>query len=83
MLRVAAGDGRLTATESDERLDRALPREPSASRVKIHHAPERGTPISLRVELVGEKKHGRVVVRSARRTLGQPLRKPDRFAQSG
>ncbi|MGW7096328.1 DUF1707 SHOCT-like domain-containing protein [Streptomyces sp. NPDC054874] len=46
------------------------------SRVKIHHAPELGTPISLRVELVGEKKHGRVVVRSARRTLGQWFRRP-------
>ncbi|MDX3529031.1 DUF1707 domain-containing protein [Streptomyces sp. ID05-39B] len=46
------------------------------SRVKIHHAPEPGPPISLHVELVGEKKHGRVVVRSARRTFGQWLRKP-------
>ncbi|WP_151485221.1 DUF1707 SHOCT-like domain-containing protein [Streptomyces albicerus] len=43
------------------------------SRVKIRQAPDPGTPIALRVELVGKKKHGRVVVRPARRTFGQWL----------
>ncbi|MEU8771420.1 DUF1707 domain-containing protein [Streptomyces griseus] len=46
------------------------------SRVRIRTAPDHGEPISLRIELVGEKKHGRVVVRPARRTLGQWLRGP-------
>ncbi|MEU3791211.1 DUF1707 SHOCT-like domain-containing protein [Streptomyces fructofermentans] len=36
-----------------------------------------GTPVTLRVELVGHKAHGKVVVRPARRTLGQwLLRRP-------
>ncbi|QIY75557.1 DUF1707 domain-containing protein [Streptomyces sp. RLB1-33] len=47
------------------------------SRVKIREAPAPGTQITLRVELVGKKSFGRVVVRSPRRTLGQwLLRKP-------
>lgn len=47
------------------------------SKVKIRQAPDPGTPITLRVELVGEKKHGRVVVRPPRRTFGQwLLRRP-------
>jgi hypothetical protein len=36
-----------------------------------------GTPVTLRVELAGQKAHGRVVVRPARRTFGQwLLRRP-------
>ena len=47
------------------------------SRVKVRQAPDPGMPITLRVELVGKKKHGRVVVRPSRRTFGQRLlRKP-------
>lgn len=47
------------------------------SKVKIRQAPAPGTPITLRVELVGKKSFGRVVVRSPRRTFGQwLLRKP-------
>lgn len=47
------------------------------SKVKIRQTPDPGTPITLRVELVGEKKHGRVVVRPPRRTFGQwLLRRP-------
>lgn len=43
------------------------------SKVKIRQAQDFDTPTVLRVELVGEKTHGRVVVRPARRTLGQWL----------
>jgi Domain of unknown function (DUF1707) len=43
------------------------------SKVKIRQAPDRGAPIALRVELVGEKSFGRVVVRPARRTFAQWL----------
>ncbi|WP_369243609.1 hypothetical protein [Streptomyces sp. R41] len=47
------------------------------SKIKIRQAPDHGTPITLRVELVGTTTHGRVVVRPARRTFGQwLLRKP-------
>jgi hypothetical protein len=47
------------------------------SKIKIRQAPDHGTPITLRVELVGTTTHGRVVVRRPRRTLGQwLLRKP-------
>jgi hypothetical protein len=35
--------------------------------------PEPGTPVTLRVELFGQKAHGRVVVRPRRRTFGQWL----------
>lgn len=43
------------------------------SKVKIRQAPDPGTPITLRVELVGKKSFGRVVVRPPRRTFGQWL----------
>ncbi|MFB7585809.1 DUF1707 domain-containing protein [Streptomyces sp. NPDC056169] len=44
------------------------------SRFRIRQAPAApGTPVALRVELVGTKSFGRVVVRSARRTFGQWL----------
>ncbi|MDH2426509.1 DUF1707 domain-containing protein [Sphaerisporangium sp. TRM90804] len=44
------------------------------SRVKHRHTPaDPGAPVTLRVELVGQKAHGRVVVRPPRRTLGQWL----------
>ncbi|GAA1934519.1 DUF1707 SHOCT-like domain-containing protein [Streptantibioticus ferralitis] len=48
------------------------------SRVKYRQAPtDPDTPVTLRVELVGQKAYGRVVVRPSRRTLGQwLLRKP-------
>lgn len=47
------------------------------SKIKIRQAPDDGTPIRLRVELVGTTMHGRVVVRHPRRTFGQwLLRKP-------
>ncbi|WP_328629406.1 hypothetical protein OHA88_41680 [Streptomyces sp. NBC_00353] len=47
------------------------------SKVKIRRTPDPGTPITLRVELVGKKSFGRVVVRPPRRTFGQwLLRKP-------
>ncbi|WP_432093444.1 DUF1707 SHOCT-like domain-containing protein [Streptomyces sp. bgisy100] len=47
------------------------------SRITYRQAPDTGVPITLRVELAGEKKHGRVVVRPARRTFGQwLLRRP-------
>lgn len=47
------------------------------SKIKIFQAPDPDTPITLRVELVGQKIHGRVVVRHPRRTFGQwLLRKP-------
>ncbi|WP_333773507.1 DUF1707 SHOCT-like domain-containing protein [Streptomyces sp. IBSBF 3136] len=40
-----------------------------------------GTPVRLRVELVGQKAHGRVVVRPPRRTFGQwLLRRPARHS---
>ncbi|WP_413098519.1 DUF1707 SHOCT-like domain-containing protein [Streptomyces sp. Inha503] len=49
------------------------------SKVKSRQAPDPGTPITLRVELVGTMMHGRVVVRPPRRTLGQwLLRRPTR-----
>lgn len=43
------------------------------SKVKIRQAPHPDTPITLRVELVGKKSYGRVVVRHPRRTVGQWL----------
>ena len=44
------------------------------SRVKIRQDPTNPhTPVTLRVELVGQKAHGRVVVRPPRRTFGQWL----------
>ncbi|GGT22071.1 DUF1707 SHOCT-like domain-containing protein [Streptomyces chromofuscus] len=48
------------------------------SRVKYRQTPtSRDTPVILRVELVGQKAHGRVVVRPPRRTFGQwLLRRP-------
>jgi len=48
------------------------------SRVKYRQAPPNpDTPVTLRVELVGQKAHGRVVVRPSRRTFGQwLLRRP-------
>ena len=48
------------------------------SRVKYRHTPTNpDTPVTLRVELVGQKAHGRVVVRPPRRTFGQwLLRRP-------
>ena len=47
------------------------------SKVRIRHAPDPATPVTLRVELVGRKKHGSVVVRYPRRTPGRRMpRKP-------
>ncbi|WP_215450474.1 hypothetical protein [Streptomyces sp. ATCC 21386] len=48
------------------------------SRVKFRQDPTNPrTPVTLRVELVGQKAHGRVVVRPPRRTFGQwLLRRP-------
>jgi hypothetical protein len=47
------------------------------SKVKIRQAQDPNTPITLRVELVGKKSFGRVVVRPPKRTVGQwLLRKP-------
>ncbi|MCX5423890.1 hypothetical protein [Streptomyces sp. NBC_00078] len=46
------------------------------SRIKYRQAPtDPDTPVALRVELVGLKAHGRVVVRPPRRTFGQWLRR--------
>ncbi|WP_190135830.1 DUF1707 SHOCT-like domain-containing protein [Streptomyces longispororuber] len=46
------------------------------SRITYRGTPARpGAPVVLRVELVGQKAHGRVVVRPPRRTLGQWLRR--------
>jgi hypothetical protein len=46
-------------------------------KVKFRQVPDPDAPITLRVELVGRKSHGRVVVRSSRRTFGQwLLRRP-------
>ncbi|WP_335938736.1 hypothetical protein [Streptomyces sp. PTD5-9] len=52
------------------------------SRVKHRRTPANpGTPVTLRVELVGRKAHGRVVVRPPRRTFGQWLpRRPTSFS---
>lgn len=48
------------------------------SKLKYRRAPaDQHTPVTLRVELVGQKAHGRVVVRPPRRTFGQwLLRRP-------
>ncbi|MFG2292949.1 DUF1707 domain-containing protein [Streptomyces sp. NPDC048603] len=43
------------------------------SKVKIRQAPASGTSVTLRVELVGKKSFGRVVVRPPRRSFGQWL----------
>ncbi|MFC9243677.1 DUF1707 domain-containing protein [Streptomyces sp. NPDC057136] len=43
------------------------------SKIKIRQAPDPGTPLTLRVELVGTTMHSRVVVRPVRRTLGERL----------
>ncbi|GGX13446.1 DUF1707 SHOCT-like domain-containing protein [Streptomyces lomondensis] len=44
------------------------------SRIKYRQSPTTSDqPVTLRVELVGQKAHGRVVVRPSRRTLGQRL----------
>ncbi|MCI3928207.1 DUF1707 SHOCT-like domain-containing protein [Streptomyces sp. AN091965] len=52
------------------------------SKVKhLQAATDPGTPVTLRVELVGQKAHGRVVVRPPRRTFGQwLLRRPASLA---
>ncbi|MFG2911859.1 DUF1707 domain-containing protein [Kitasatospora sp. NPDC048298] len=43
------------------------------SRVRNRRAPDSGVPTTLRVELVGTKRHGRVVVRQSRGTAGRWL----------
>ncbi|MFD9903314.1 DUF1707 domain-containing protein [Streptomyces sp. NPDC059063] len=54
------------------------------SRTKILQTPAPGTPVALRVELVGQKSFGRVVVRPSRRTFGQwLLRKPPALPAGG
>ncbi|MET7784532.1 DUF1707 domain-containing protein [Streptomyces mirabilis] len=52
------------------------------SSVKYRQIPtDPDTPVTLRVELVGQKAHGRVVVRPPRRTFGQwLLRRPTSFS---
>lgn len=52
------------------------------SRVKYRQIPtDPDTPVTLRVELVGQKAHGRVVVRPPRRAFGQwLLRRPTSFS---
>ena len=46
-------------------------------KVKARQVPALGVPIALRVELVGRKRYGHIVVRPPRRTFGQwLLRKP-------
>jgi hypothetical protein len=54
------------------------------SRVKYRQTPgSSDTPVALRVELVGQKAHGRVVVRPPRRTFGQwLLRRPTSSSSS-
>lgn len=41
------------------------------SKVKFRQTPDPATPVTLRVELVGTKTHGRVVVKHSRRTFGR------------
>ncbi|MFJ6381647.1 DUF1707 domain-containing protein [Kitasatospora sp. NPDC092039] len=54
------------------------------SKVRNRRGPDAGTPVTLRVELVGKKVHGRVVVRQSRRTAGQwLLRKPAALPPGG
>ncbi|MFJ8493240.1 DUF1707 domain-containing protein [Streptomyces sp. NPDC094038] len=55
------------------------------TKVKYRHsAPSPATPLVLRVELVGQKAHGRVVVRPARRTFAQwLLRRPAARPEGG
>ena len=54
------------------------------SRFRIRQAPAApGTPVALRVELVGRKSFGRVVVRPSRRTFGQWLLRKPRALPSG
>ncbi|MCL8015166.1 DUF1707 domain-containing protein [Streptomyces sp. AS02] len=55
------------------------------SRVKYRQPPTNSdTPVTLRVELVGQKAHGSVVVRPPRRTLGQwLLRRPTSHSAGG
>ncbi|MGW6800481.1 DUF1707 SHOCT-like domain-containing protein [Streptomyces sp. NPDC055039] len=43
------------------------------SKLTFRQAPDSGTPITLRVELVGSKSFGRVVVRPPRRTFGHAI----------
>ncbi|MBC3840234.1 DUF1707 domain-containing protein [Streptacidiphilus sp. 4-A2] len=52
-------------------------------KVRIRQSPAAGTPVTLRVKLVGRKSFGHIVVRSPRRTFGQwllrrPGSQPDR-----
>ncbi|AQA09398.1 DUF1707 SHOCT-like domain-containing protein [Streptomyces malaysiensis] len=53
------------------------------SKIKSRQAPDHGTPITLRVELVGTMTHGRVVVRPPRRTFGQWLLRRPTFLSAG
>ncbi|MFF7601512.1 hypothetical protein [Streptomyces mirabilis] len=54
------------------------------SRVKYRQIPtDPDTPVTLRVELVGQKAHGRVVVRPPRRTFGQWLLRRSPSLSSG
>ncbi|MGQ5637626.1 MULTISPECIES: DUF1707 SHOCT-like domain-containing protein [unclassified Streptomyces] len=53
-------------------------------KIKHRHTPTvPGTPVTLRVELAGEKAHGRVVVRPPRRTFAQWLLRRPALASSG
>jgi hypothetical protein len=52
-------------------------------KVKNHQAPDRGTPVTLRVELVGKKTFGRIVVRSPRRMWGERLLRRSASAPAG
>ncbi|MEU3571802.1 DUF1707 domain-containing protein [Kitasatospora sp. NPDC036755] len=53
------------------------------ARVSDRRAADSGVPVVLRVELVGTKRHGRVVVRQPRRTAGQWLLRKPEGAQPG
>ncbi|WPB95806.1 DUF1707 SHOCT-like domain-containing protein [Streptomyces malaysiensis] len=53
------------------------------SKIKSRQAPDHGTPITLRVELVGTMAHGRVAVRPPRRTFGQWLLRRPTFLSAG
>ncbi|WHX23702.1 DUF1707 domain-containing protein [Streptomyces malaysiensis subsp. malaysiensis] len=53
------------------------------SKIKSRQAPDHGTPITLRVELVGTMTHGRVAVRPPRRTFGQWLLRRPTFLSAG
>jgi len=73
LLRVSAGDGRLTAEELDERLELAI----RSGHVKVREPWGTDGPVLLRIDVTGKVGSGHFLARPPRRTFWEWLtRKP-------